>query len=103
MRMRTITLVLIVVGVIGGLAWYSTTPAPFTLQVVSRPSSPPGQSEYIQSFAGQRCVFLVVVMEDEGWLQERGLWGRCQYFRHRVQRNGDDNCPSSDDKAWIRR
>ncbi|KON30739.1 hypothetical protein AC480_00415 [miscellaneous Crenarchaeota group archaeon SMTZ1-55] len=75
MRMRTITLVLIVVGVIGGLAWYSTTPAPFTLQVVSRPSSPPGQSEYIQSFAGQRCVFLVVVMEDEGWLQGSGGYG----------------------------
>jgi len=74
MRTRTITIVLIVVlVVIGGVAWYSTMPAPFTMQVVSRPSSPPGQSACIQSFTRQRCVFLVVVAEEEGWLQ--GNWG----------------------------
>jgi hypothetical protein len=70
MHPRTIALLLIVVlGVIGGLTWYSTTPAPFTMQVVSRPASPQSQSECIQSFAGQRCVFLIVVAEEGGWLQ----------------------------------
>jgi len=69
MRIRPIVVVLIVVGaVLSGVAWYYTTPAPFTMHVTSRPSMPPGQSENIQSFAGQRCVFLVGVAEEDGWL-----------------------------------
>ncbi|MCW4038575.1 MAG: hypothetical protein NWF13_07575 [Candidatus Bathyarchaeota archaeon] len=71
MRIRTIFIVLIVVvgAVLSGVAWYYTTPAPFTMQVTSRPSTPPGQIENIQSYAGQRCVFLIGVAEEEGWLQ----------------------------------
>jgi len=77
MRMRTIAIVMVVVvsAIIGGFVWYYTTPAPFTMQVTSRPSTPPGQPENIQSFAGQRCVFLVVVAEEEGWLQGSSGYG----------------------------
>jgi hypothetical protein len=74
---RTITVfaIIIVVGAVaGGLAWYYATPAPFTMQVTSRPTSPPGAANIITSISGQRCVFLVVVEEDEGWLQ--GLHGQ---------------------------
>jgi len=77
MRMRAITVVMIVVvgAILSGCVWYFNTPAPFTMQVASRPSSPPGQSETIQSFAGQRCVCLVVVAEEEGWLQGSNGYG----------------------------
>jgi hypothetical protein len=77
MRIRTIVIVMMVfVGaILSGFSWYQTTPAPFNMQVTSRPSTPPGQSENIQSFAGQRCVFLVVVAEEEGWLQGSSGYG----------------------------
>lgn len=45
------------------------------MQVTSRPSTTLGQSENIQSFSGQRCVFLLVVTEKEGWLQGRHGYG----------------------------
>ncbi len=63
-------MLLIMVGAIlmAGV-WYLTTPASFMMQVTSRPSTPSSPSEAIQSLAGQRCVFLVVVAEEEGWLQ----------------------------------
>jgi hypothetical protein len=69
MRIRTIVVVLIVVvgAVLSGVAWYYATPAPFTMHVTSRPSTPPSQSENIHSIAGQRCVFLVGVAEEDGW------------------------------------
>ena len=73
MRVRTIVIVLIVVvgAVLSGAAWYYTTPAPFTMHVTSRPSKPPDQSENIHSIAVQRCIFLVGVAEEEGWLHGR--------------------------------
>ena len=45
------------------------------MQVTSRPSTTLGQSENIQSFSGQRCIFLLVVTEKEGCLQGRHGYG----------------------------
>jgi len=77
MRMRIVGIVIIVVvGVIlSSVAWHYMMPAPFTMQVTSRPTTPLGQIEHIQSFTGQRCVFLVVVAEEEGWLQGSSGYG----------------------------
>ncbi len=68
-RVLTVMLLIVVSATLMGSMWYFTTPAPFMMQVTSRPSTPSSPSEAIQSFAGQRCVFLVVVTEEEGWLQ----------------------------------
>ncbi len=68
-RVVTVTLLIVVGAILMGSVWYFTTPAPFTMQVTSRPSTPSSPSATIQSLAGQRCVFLVVVAEEEGWLQ----------------------------------
>jgi len=70
MRKQTIavSVIIIVVGAI--IAWYAlyyATPAPaqFTIQVTSRPTTPIGTEGTIMSLAGQRCIFLAVVKEEE--------------------------------------
>jgi len=75
MRALTIVIIIVVGAIFGGFIWFNSTPAPFNMQVASRPSNPPSQTETIQSFAGQRCVFLVVVAEEEGWLQGSNGYG----------------------------
>ena len=61
-----VVVIIVVVAIIGGAVWYYTlpgpTPTPFSMQVTSRPTYVAG---VVPSFAGQRCVFLVVVA-DEG-------------------------------------
>ncbi len=57
-------IVIIVIATVGGL-WYYTTSAPFSMEVISRPTIPVGVEENIMSIAGQRVVFLVAV-EDTG-------------------------------------
>ena len=70
MRKQTIavSVIIIVVGAI--IAWYAlyyATPAPaqFTIQVTPRPTTPMGGEGIILSLAGQRCIFIVVVNEEE--------------------------------------
>lgn len=78
MRVRPVAIIVIIVvsAIIGVFAWYYATPAAFSMQVTTRPTTPPSQGKNIVSFAGQRCVFLVVVADKEGWLQGRsGLGG----------------------------
>ena len=63
-------IVVIIIAAVGGLWYYinqapSTNPAPFSMEVISRPTIPVGVEENIMSIAGQRVVFLVVV-EDTG-------------------------------------
>jgi len=60
-------LAVIVLATTAGVAWLLSTPAPFSMKVASRPNSPLG--EQVMSLAGQRCVFLVVVEDEGGWLQ----------------------------------
>ncbi len=61
-----VVVIVVVVAIIGGAVWYYTlpgpTPTPFSMRVTSRPTA---VEDVVQSFAGQRCVFLVVVA-DEG-------------------------------------
>ena len=62
--------VVIVIAAFGGLWYYTqsapdTNPAPFSMEVISRPTTPMGVEENFRSIAGQRAVFLVVV-EDTG-------------------------------------
>jgi hypothetical protein len=62
--------VVIVIAAVGGLWYYTqsapdTNPAPFSMEVISRPITPMGVEENFRSIAGQRVVFLVVV-EDTG-------------------------------------
>jgi len=61
---------IIVVGAIASLAWLYTTPAPFSLQVNTRPTVPMGTEEEasILAIAGQRCIFPVAVTDEQGWL-----------------------------------
>ena len=55
-----------VVVVVAGLAvWYFLAPAPFSMQVIQRPTDPPGTGENVVSIVGQRVVFLVAVAEGE--------------------------------------
>jgi len=72
MRKQTtaIYVILIVVGAIIG--WYvwkydmpPAAPAQFTIQVTSRPTTPMGEAGIISAFAGQRCIFLVTINEQE--------------------------------------
>jgi len=60
--------VVIVIAAVGGLWYYTqsapdTNPAPFSMEVISRPTTPMGVEEKIRSIAGQRVVFLVVVTD----------------------------------------
>lgn len=76
MSKRTIAVVVViavVIAIAGGLAWYYLTPAPFSMQVTSRPTIPTIINENIMSLAGQRNVYLVTAADEEGWLQGRGL------------------------------
>jgi len=61
-------IVVIVIAAVGGLWYYTkpapdTNPAPFSMEVISRPTTPMGVEENIRSIAGQRVVFLVVVAD----------------------------------------
>jgi hypothetical protein len=69
MNRRTISVFVVIIvvgGIIGVLAWYYTTPAPFRMQVISRPANALGTEVNIMSIVGQKCVFLVVVEDKEG-------------------------------------
>lgn len=68
MQTRTFVILLIVmVGiVIGGVAWLQTSPAPFTLDMTTRPVTPPGQQDALQAIPGQQCILLLIVADDGG-------------------------------------
>jgi len=72
---RTITVVIVVVAVASLFVWRYATPTPFRLLVTRRPASPPGTDEAdVMAVAEQRCVFLVVIEDEENWLQgSKGL------------------------------
>jgi hypothetical protein len=70
MRKQTtaIYVILIVVGaIIGWYVWNYATPSPaqFSIQLTSRPTTPMGEEGIILAFAGQRCIFLVAINEQE--------------------------------------
>jgi len=69
--------VIIVVGAIASvLVWLYATPAPFSLQVNTRPTSPMGTGASIMAIPGQRCIFPVAVTDEQGWLiGKAGLGG----------------------------
>ena len=61
-------IVVIVIAAVGGLWYYTkpapdTNPAPFSMEVISRPTTPMRVEENIISIAGQRVVFLVVIAD----------------------------------------
>ena len=61
-KRNIIVLIVVIIGITACFyVWKYNTPAPFTLDIISRPRSPPGTSENTEAFAGQRCIFLVVV------------------------------------------
>jgi hypothetical protein len=69
-RVQSIAIILVVViAVIGGIWYYlesvsETSPAAFSMEVISRPLSPmKGEEEIPRAIVGQRVVFLVVVEE----------------------------------------
>jgi hypothetical protein len=64
-RILIISLIVVVGAIIGGVAWYQSTPTPFTLHVTTRPVTPPGQQEGLQAIPGQRCILLITAV-DEG-------------------------------------
>jgi hypothetical protein len=84
MSKRSIAVLMVIaIGVIiCGLAWYVTlptptpaptptptptpgaSPAPFSIQVISRPINHPGVEGNVVSLAGQRCILLVAVMNE---------------------------------------
>lgn len=71
-RRWAITILIIVTAAgVSVSAWIYTRPAPFNIEVISRPTTPPGQEENILSIPGQRCEFLVDVIEKGGLLQGR--------------------------------
>lgn len=53
------------------LVWQYSTPARFIMQITTRPAVPLGTEANVLTIAGQKCVFLVVVEDEEGWLQGR--------------------------------
>ena len=75
--LRAVAAVIIVVGAIAGvLVWLYATPAPFSLQVNTRPTSPMGTEASIMAIPGQRCIFPVAVTDEQGWLiGKAGLGG----------------------------
>ena len=68
-RVQAIAVIVVIVIAGVGALWYynnqapSTNPAPFSMEVFSRPTVPTGTEENIMSIAGQRVVFLVVVSD----------------------------------------
>jgi len=69
-QITAVYVILIVVGAI--IAWYvwnyakpPLAPAQFTIQVTPRPTTPMGEEGIILSLAGQRCIFLVAINEQE--------------------------------------
>jgi len=69
--------VIVVVGAIAGvLVWLYATPAPFSLRVNTRPTSPMGTEANIMAIPGQRCILPVAVTDEQGWLiGKAGLGG----------------------------
>jgi hypothetical protein len=65
-RIFVILLIVVVGAIIGGVAWYQTTPVPFTLHVTTRPTTPPGQQEALQAIPGQRYILLITVADEGG-------------------------------------
>jgi len=74
-RLYIIVLAIVFVGFIAGsLAWPYMNPAPFSLQVHTRPAIPMGADANMSAFPEQKCIILVAV-EDEGgqWAGKAGL------------------------------
>jgi len=72
MRKQIIAVSVVIIVVGAAIAWYvwnyampPAAPAEFTIQVTPRPTIPMGEEGITLSFAGQRCIFLVVVNEEE--------------------------------------
>ena len=81
------TIVIIVIASLAALWYYttqvpSTNPAPFSMEVISRPTVPMGAEENILSIAGQRVVFLAVV-EDTG---EGNGYGKAVHLSNSLRR-----------------
>jgi len=72
---RIFIIVVIVVGAFAGLlAWLYMTPAPFSVQVNTRPTTPMGAN--FMAIPGQRCIFPVSATDEQGWLiGKAGLGG----------------------------
>jgi len=72
--------VIIVVGAIAGvLVWLYATPAPFSLRVSTRPTSPMDTEASIMAIPGQRCILPVAVTDEQGWLiGKAGLGGNVE-------------------------
>jgi hypothetical protein len=63
-------LIVVIIGAVTSfLAWKYTTPATFDLEIIRRPKNPPGTTTNTVTFVGQKCVFLVVVENEESLLQ----------------------------------
>ena len=68
-RNVAVLIVIAICAVAGFLAWKYSTPAPFDLEIIRRPRDPPGTAANTIAIAGQRCVFLVVVEDEERLMQ----------------------------------
>ena len=73
-----VSVILFVLG--AAIAWYAVhyamrpaAPAEFTIQVTPRPTIPMGEEGIILSLADQRCIFLVVVNEEEDQQSNAGF------------------------------
>lgn len=77
MRFYVIVLVIVVVGFIaGGIAWPYMNPAPFSLQVHTRPAIPMRTDANMSAFPGQKCIIIVTVKDVGGlWAGKAGLGG----------------------------
>ena len=75
LALRIFIIVVIVVGAFAGvLAWLYVTPAPFSIQVNTRPTTPMGAN--FMAIPGQRCIFPVSATDEQGWLiGKAGLGG----------------------------
>lgn len=68
-RNVAVLVVVAICAVASFLAWRYSTPAPFDLEIIRRPRDPPGTAANTLAIAGQRCVFLVVVEDEERLMQ----------------------------------
>ena len=64
-RNIAVLIVVLICAVASFLAWKYSTPTPFDLEIIRRPRDPPGTAENTEAFAGQKCVFLVFVEDEE--------------------------------------
>ena len=75
-RNFAVLMVVVICAVASFLAWKYSTPAPFDLEIVRRPRDSPGTAANTEAVAGQRCVFLVVIEDEERLLQDWNVSSR---------------------------